>query len=238
MSAAAARLDFTSPSYCQAYSRINAMVVVGEGLADRHFRRLACLLPADRDELLRLGAMEARHAADFVGCGRNLGVKPDSGLARRLLAPLQAQFAQADAAGDVVPCLVIQCLIIECFAVAAYRCYLPVADPYAAPITEAVMRDEHEHLNYGEQWLRPRLAAVREQVEACCREAVPVALAMLQTLRPDLEAIGMEPTDVVGEFVAGFQESLDAIGYTPHEARALVGRLTAGMQRIRNPKIA
>ena len=45
-----------------AYSRINGMVVVGEGLADRHFRRLTGLLPHDREELLRLGAMEARHA--------------------------------------------------------------------------------------------------------------------------------------------------------------------------------
>lgn len=217
--------DFTAPSYRNAYSRINAMVIVGEGLADRHFRRLASLLPADRDELLRLGAMEARHAADFVGCGRNLGVKPDSGLARRLLAPLQEQFAQADASGDVVSCLVIQCLIIECFAVAAYECYLPVADPYARPITDAVMRDEHEHLNYGEQWLRPRFEAVREQVEQCCRQAVPVALGMLQTLRPDLEAIGIDATDLVAEFVVRFQASLEAIGYAPREARRLVGRL-------------
>jgi hypothetical protein len=60
-------------------------------------------------------------------------------------------------------CLVIQCLIIECFAVAAYRLYLPVADPYAAPITAAVMADEHEHLNYGEQWLRPRLAELARE---------------------------------------------------------------------------
>lgn len=225
MSAAAACLDFASPAYCDAYSRINAMVIVGEGLADRHFRRLAALLPADRDELLRLGAMEARHASDFVGCGRNLGVKPNSGLARRLLAPLQWQFAQADAAGDVVSCLVIQCLIIECFAVAAYHCYLPVADPYAQPITAAVMRDEHEHLDYGEQWLKVRFAAVREQVERCCRRAVPVALGMLQVLRPDLEAIGIDATELVGEFVAGFQESLEAIGYSSRDARWLVGRL-------------
>ena len=148
-------ITYASPAYRQAYGRINGMVVVGEGLADRHFRRLAGLLPHDRAELLRLGAMEARHARDFVGCGRNLGVKADAALAHRLLAPLHQQFQEAEASGDLVSCLVIQCLIIECFAVAAYRLYLPVADPYAAPITAAVIADEREHLNYGEQWLRP-----------------------------------------------------------------------------------
>jgi fatty aldehyde decarbonylase len=227
MSNAYTRETYTSEAYLHAYSRINAMVIVGEGLADRHFRRLAALLPQDREELLRLGAMEAGHAAAFVGCGRNLGVKPDSGLARRLLAPLQDQFARADARGDVVGCLVIQCLIIECFAVAAYQCYLPVADPYAQPITDAVMRDEHEHLNYGEHWLRSRFDAVREQVERCCREAVPVALGMLQTLKPDLEAIGIDPVELVAEFVVRFQESLESIGYTPSDARTLVGRLAS-----------
>lgn len=218
---------YTSQAYRHAYSRINAMVIVGEGLADRHFRRLAALLPEDHEELLRLGSMEASHAAAFVGCGRNLGVRPDSGLARSLLAPLQDQFSRADASGDVVRCLVIQCLIIECFAVAAYHCYLPVADPYAKPITAAVMRDEHEHLNYGEQWLRSRFPAVREQVEQCCRAAVPMALAMVQALKPDLVIIGIDPAELVAEFVVRFQESLEAIGYTPLEARSLVGRLAS-----------
>ncbi len=78
---------YASPAYRQAYSRINGLVIVGEGLADRHFRQLAVLLPGDREELLRLGAMEARHARDFVGCGRNLQVRADGGLARRLLEP-------------------------------------------------------------------------------------------------------------------------------------------------------
>ncbi|MCH9715008.1 MAG: aldehyde oxygenase (deformylating) [Cyanobacteria bacterium] len=218
---------YDGPAYRQAYSRINGMVVVGEGLADRHFRRLADMLPHDREELLRLGAMEARHARDFVGCARNLGVKADAGLAQRLLSPLQQQFQQAEAQGDLVGCLVIQCLIIECFAVAAYRLYLPVADPYAAPITAAVMADEQEHLNYGEQWLRPRFAAVADQVEACARRAVPVALGMLQELGSDLATIGIDPTELVAEFVVLFQESLQAIGTDAGTARQLVNRLAA-----------
>lgn len=218
-------LAYDSPTYRQAYSRINGMVVVGEGLADRHFRRLAKLLPHDREELLRLGAMEARHARDFVGCGRNLGVKADAALAHRLLAPLHQQFQEAEAQGDLVSCLVIQCLIIECFAVAAYRCYLPVADPYAAPITAAVLQDEDEHLGYGEQWLRQRLETVREPLERCCRQAVPAALGLLESVRADLEAIAIAPLELMTEFVSCFQQALEAIGYSPRQARGLVARL-------------
>jgi fatty aldehyde decarbonylase len=162
-----------------------------------------------------------------VGCGRNLGAKADSSLAHRLLAPLHQQFQEAEARGDLVSCLVIQCLIIECFAVAAYRLYLPVADPYAKPITAAVMADEQEHLNYGEQWLRPRFTAVADQVEACAQRAVPVALGMLEQLRGDLATIGIDPTELVAEFVVLFQESLQAIGTDERAARRLVNRLAA-----------
>jgi fatty aldehyde decarbonylase len=218
---------FDAPAYRDAYGRINGLVIVGEGMADRHFRRLAEMLPEQRQELLRLGAMEGRHAADFVGCGRHLQVQPDSPLARRLLAPLHQQFLEAQRQGDLVSCLVIQCLIIECFAVAAYRLYLPVADAYARPITEAVLEDEAEHLNFGEQWLRPRLATVAAQVEACAARAVPVALAMLTALAGDLRTIGIDPHDLVAEFVVEFQASLQRIGYGEAEARRLVTRLTA-----------
>lgn len=84
MSATIAAPRYDTEAYRQAYGRISGLVIVGEGLADHHFRRLAALLPRDGAELLRLGAMEARHARDFVGCGRNLGVRPDLPLARLL----------------------------------------------------------------------------------------------------------------------------------------------------------
>ncbi len=218
---------YTSPAYRQAYSRINGLVIVGEGLADRHFRQLAVLLPGDREELLRLGAMEARHARDFVGCGRNLQVRADGGLARHLLEPLQRQFSAAAAAGDLVGCLVIQCLIIECFAVAAYRLYLPVADAYAAPITRRVLADEAEHLNYGEQWLRQRFSAVAGAVEACALRAVPVALALLQTLQADLLTIGIQPAELVAEFSATFQSSLQSLGFSAGQSQRLLSRAAA-----------
>lgn len=220
-------LIYDSPAYRQAYGRINGLVIVGEGLADRHFRKLAQLLPEDGAELRRLGAMEARHARDFVGCGRNLQVRADAALAHRLLQPLQQQFDGAAANGDLVSCLVIQCLIIECFAVAAYRLYLPVADAYAAPITQAVLTDEAQHLNYGEQWLRQRFSAVAAAVERCVLEAVPVALAMLQSLGDDLQAIGIDPSELVADFSETFRRALQSVGFSNRASQQLLTRAAA-----------
>ena len=219
--------DYSSAAYLGAYSRINAMVIVGEGLADRHFRLLADAIPEDAESLQVLAAMEGRHARDFVGCGVHLGVKPDVPLARSLFAPLHALFLEASRAGDRVACLVIQCLIVESFAVAAYRCYLPVADAYARPITAEVLKDEALHLSYGEDWLRPRFEEVAEEVVACCRRAVPVALGMLERLKPDLDTIGIAPVELVGEFMACFQESLVAIGFSPARCREVLTALAA-----------
>jgi hypothetical protein len=74
---------------------------------------------------------------------------------------------------------VIQCVIIECFAVAAYRCYLPVA------------------------------------------------LGLLRTLAPDLEAIGIDPADQVGEFTLGFRHSLERIGLEPRQSLGLLSRMVS-----------
>jgi len=219
--------DYSSAAYLEAYSRINAMVIVGEGLADRHFRLLADAIPEDAERLQVLAAMEGRHARDFVGCGVHLGVKPDVPLARSLFAPLHALFLEASRAGDRVACLVIQCLIVESFAVAAYRCYLPVADAYARPITAEVLKDEVLHLNYGEDWLRPRFQAVAEEVVACCRRALPEVLGMLELVKPDLDTIGIAPVELVGEFMACFQESLEAIGFNPARSRRVLSELAA-----------
>jgi fatty aldehyde decarbonylase len=219
-------------AYREAYSRINGLVIVGEGLADRHFRLLAEALPDDRDELERLAAMEGRHARDFVGCGRNLGIRPDLPLARRLFAPLHGLFREAIRAGDRVSALVIQCLIVESFAVAAYRCYLPVADADAAPITAAVLADEAEHLDYGQRWLAAWFPEVAAPIAACCERAVPVALEMLHTLSNDLKTIGIDPAELVGEFVGCFQDALTIIGFEPRQARGLVARLAGAASPV------
>ena len=60
-------------AYRVAYSRINALVIVGEGLADSHFRLLAALLPEDRQELQRLAAMEAAMPATLLAAARSWG---------------------------------------------------------------------------------------------------------------------------------------------------------------------
>ena len=221
--------QFKSSIYLDAYSRINGMVVVGEGLADRHFRLLARALPEDQQELERLAAMEGRHASDFVGCGRNLGVKPDVGLARQLFAPLHALFLERDRAGDLAGCLVIQGLVVECFAVAAYRHYLPVADAYAAPITAAVIADEGEHLGYAERWLRERFAAVEASAAAISKRALPITLHILQSLAADLQAIGIDPIELLASFSELFQQALETIGFEPPAARRILAGAAAAM---------
>ena len=221
--------QFKSYTYLDAYSRINGLVVVGEGLADLHFRLLARAIPEDQQELERLAAMEGRHASDFVGCGRNLGVKPDVAVARQLFAPLHALFLERDRAGDLAGCLVIQGLVVECFAVAAYRHYLPVADAYAAPITAAVIADEGEHLGYAERWLRERFTAVETSAAAISKRALPISLSILQSLAADLQAIGMDPIELLTSFSELYQEALETIGFEPPAARRILAGAAAAM---------
>ncbi len=223
------QLDITSPTYLDAYSRINGLVVVGEGLADRHFRLLARAIPEDQQELERLAAMEGRHANEFVGCGRNLGVKPDVGLARQLFAPLHELFLERDRAGDLAGCLVIQGLVVECFAMAAYRHYLPVADAYAAPITADVIADEGEHLGYAERWLQEHFSSAEASAAAISRRALPITLSILQSLSADLQAIGMDPIELLASFSDLFQRALETIGFEPPVARQILARAAAAM---------
>lgn len=214
--------DIHNTAYREAYSRINAMVVVGEGLADRHFRLLARAIPVDQPLLLRLAAMEGRHARDFVGCGHHLGIRPDLPLARRLFQPLAELFLACDRLGDLPGCLVIQGLVVECFAVAAYEAYLPVADAYAQPITAAVLADEGEHLGYAEQWLAERFAALQGSVREICRRALPITLAILQSRADDMRAIGIDPQELVAGFMVRFQQALETIGFEARAARRLI----------------
>ncbi len=50
-------LDFTSETYKDAYSRINAIVIEGEQEAHDNYITLAELLPDQKDELIRLSKM-------------------------------------------------------------------------------------------------------------------------------------------------------------------------------------
>jgi hypothetical protein len=45
--------------------------------------------------------------------------------------------------------------------------------------------------------------------------------------RGDLEAIGIDPADLAGEFVVRFQAALEAVGFEPLQTRRLMARLAA-----------
>ena len=220
-------IDFKSPSYCDAYSRVNALVIVGEALADRHFRSLARLIPDDEEHLLRLAAMEGRHTVDFSSCGRNLGVKPSMATGKSLFAPLERLFRALENSRDVVGCLVLQGLIVECFAVAAYRAYLPVADPYARAITVTVIDDETKHLNYAECWLQAKGQQIHSQIVSICEKALPLTLSILKAMKSDLSAIGIDSTDLLAFFCEDFTQALFSVGIPLADAQRLLIKAAA-----------
>jgi fatty aldehyde decarbonylase len=162
-----------------------------------------------------------------MGCGRNLGIKPDLGLARRLFAPLHELFLTCNQQGDLPGCLVIQGLIVECFALASYHAYLPVADAYAQPITAAVISDEGEHLGYAERWLHAHFSAAQTSAGTVSRKALPITLSILQTLAKDLKSIGMDPHEVLASFNELFLQALEASGFDQTAARHIVTRALA-----------
>ena len=142
--------DFTTDTYKDAYSRINAIVIEGEQEAHDNYISIGTLLPEQADELTKLARMELKHMKGFTACANNLGVVADMAFAKEFFAPLHDNFKTALAAGKVPTCLLIQALLIEAFAISAYHIYIPVADPFARKITEGVVKDEYTHLNYGQ----------------------------------------------------------------------------------------
>ncbi|WP_341898257.1 long-chain fatty aldehyde decarbonylase [Synechococcus sp. UW140] len=214
-------INYYSSAYRTAFSHINGVVIMGETHAAQHFQKLAKAIHQDHDELMALAAMEARHARDFVGCGRELGITAAIPMARRLFQPLHSHFCTALKGGCLVRPMVIQGLIIECFAIAAYHCYLPVADPYAKKITAKVIDDEHLHLNYAERWLKANFAEQQEVIAECCRTELATTMTILKELWQHLVAIGIDPVEVVAEFVSLFNDTLIAIGFHQNRARAI-----------------
>jgi fatty aldehyde decarbonylase len=155
-------MDYQSPTYKDAYSRINGIVIEGEQEAYDNYLSLTQLLPDHSEQLTQLAKMESRHKKGFQACGRNLDVAPDMDFARRFFADLHSNFQRASAEGKIVTCLLIQSLIIECFAIAAYNIYLPVADDFARKITEGVVKDEYSHLNLGKNGSRLTLLHLKQ----------------------------------------------------------------------------
>ncbi|MEA5505689.1 aldehyde oxygenase (deformylating) [Halotia wernerae UHCC 0503] len=214
-------IDFKSEKYKDAYSRINAIVIEGEQEAHDNYIKLAQLLPASQDELIRLSKMESRHKKGFEACGRNLQVTPDLQFAKKFFLGLHENFQTAAAEGKIVTCLLIQSLIIECFAIAAYNIYIPVADDFARKITEGVVKDEYSHLNFGEVWLKERFTEAKAELEAANRQNLPLVWKMLNEVADDAQVLAMEKEALVEDFMIQYGEALSNIGFTTRDIMRL-----------------
>jgi fatty aldehyde decarbonylase len=229
LSAAAGTLpDFTTETYKDAYSRINAIVIEGEQEAHDNYIAIGTLLPDQAEELTKLARMELKHMKGFTACANNLGVEADMAFAKEFFAPLHDNFTTALAAGKVPTCLLIQALLIEAFAISAYHIYIPVADPFARKITEGVVKDEYTHLNYGQEWLKANLAEVREELEQANRDNLPLVRRMLEQVAEDAAVLHMDKEDLMADFLSSYQDVLMEIGLSGREiarmaAAALVG---------------
>lgn len=210
-------IDFETATYKDAYSRINAIVIEGEQEAYDNYIRLGEMLPDQNDVLIGLSKMENRHMKGFQACGRNLKVTPDMEFAKDFFAALHSNFQEAAAAGKVVTCLVIQALIIECFAIAAYNIYIPVADDFARKITEGVVKDEYNHLNFGEEWLKAHFEESKAEVDTANRQNLPIVWRMLNEVEDDARVLGMEKDALVEDFMIAYGEALSNIGFTTRD---------------------
>ena len=152
--------DFTTDSYKDAYSRINAIVIEGEQEAHDNYISIATLIPNELEELTKLAKMELKHKRGFTACGKNLGVKADMIFAKEFFSKLHGNFQVALKNGNLTTCLLIQAILIEAFAISAYHVYIRVADPFAKKITQGVVKDEYLHLNYGQEWLKENLSCL------------------------------------------------------------------------------
>ena len=220
--------DFSSAAYKDAYSRINAIVIEGEQEAHDNYMALGTLIPEQAEELARLARMELKHKKGFTACGQNLGVTADMAFARDFFQPLRDNFQKALAEGRTTTCLLIQAILIEAFAISAYHIYIPVSDPFARKITEAVVKDEYTHLNYGQEWLKANLDSVREELEQANRANLPLVRRMLEQVAGDAAVLHMDKEDLMADFLSSYQEVLLEIGFSGREiaklaAAALVG---------------
>jgi len=108
--------DFTTDSYKDAYSRINAIVIEGEQEAHDNYISIATLIPNELEELTKLARMEMKHKKGFTACGRNLGVVADMDFAKKFFSKLHGNFQVALEKGNLTTCLLIQAILIEAFA--------------------------------------------------------------------------------------------------------------------------
>ena len=209
--------DFTTDSYKDAYSRINAIVIEGEQEAHDNYISIATLIPNEIEELTKLAKMELKHKRGFTACGRNLGVEADMVFAKQFFSKLHGNFQIALEKGNLTTCLLIQAILIEAFAISAYHVYIRVADPFAKKITQGVVKDEYLHLNYGQEWLKENLSTCKEELMQANKVNLPLIKKMLDEVAEDASVLAMDKEELMEEFMIAYQDTLMEIGLDNRE---------------------
>ena len=209
--------DFTTDSYKDAYSRINAIVIEGEQEAHDNYISIATLIPNELEELTKLAKMELKHKRGFTACGRNLGVEADMIFAKKFFSKLHGNFQVALKDGNLTTCLLIQAILIEAFAISAYHVYIRVADPFAKKITQGVVKDEYLHLNYGQEWLKANLSTCKQELMEANKVNLPLIKKMLDEVAEDASVLHMDREELMEEFMIAYQDTLLEIGLDNRE---------------------
>ena len=209
--------DFTTDSYKDAYSRINAIVIEGEQEAHDNYISIATLIPDELEELTKLAKMELKHKRGFTACGKNLGVQADMIFAKKFFSKLHGNFQIALTNGNLTTCLLIQAILIEAFAISAYHVYIRVADPFAKKITQGVVKDEYLHLNYGQEWLKANLSTCKEELMEANKVNLPLIKNMLDQVAEDASVLAMDREELMEEFMIAYQDTLLEIGLDNRE---------------------
>ena len=209
--------DFTTDSYKDAYSRINAIVIEGEQEAHDNYISIATLIPNELEELTKLAKMELKHKRGFTACGRNLGVQADMIFAKEFFSKLHGNFQIALKKGNLTTCLLIQAILIEAFAISAYHVYIRVADPFAKKITQGVVKDEYLHLNYGQEWLKANLSTCKQELMEANKVNLPLIKKMLDEVAEDASVLAMDREELMEEFMIAYQDTLLEIGLDNRE---------------------
>ncbi len=209
--------DFTTDSYKDAYSRINAIVIEGEQEAHDNYISIATLIPNELEELTKLAKMELKHKRGFTACGKNLGVKADMIFAKEFFSKLHGNFQIALKNGNLTTCLLIQAILIEAFAISAYHVYIRVADPFAKKITQGVVKDEYLHLNYGQEWLKSNLSNCKQELMEANKVNLPLIKKMLDEVAEDASVLAMDREELMEEFMIAYQDTLLEIGLDNRE---------------------
>ncbi len=209
--------DFTTVSYKDAYSRINAIVIEGEQEAHDNYISIGTLIPEQAEELKKLARMELKHMRGFTACGKNLAVEPDMQFAKQFFSSLHGNFQEALKDGKLTTCFLIQAILIEAFAISAYHVYIRVADPFAKKITEGVVQDEYLHLNYGQEWLKANLENCKEELMEANKVNLPLIKSMLDQVAEDASVLHMDKEELMEEFMIAYQDSLTEMGLDNRE---------------------